>query len=102
LTQLLNLAAAMLYAVGAVCMKASQGFERWLPSVLVFATFGAGAALQTVAMRRQDIVVGYTVVLGFEAVSAFVLGVVFFREPVTATRLAAVGLVAAGVYLLRR
>jgi multidrug transporter EmrE-like cation transporter len=98
---LLNLTAALAYVLGAVFMKAAQGFDRLLPAALVFVCFSFGATLQTVAMHRQDIGASYAIVLGFEAISAFALGALFFGESVSLTRVTAVALVGLGVYLLR-
>ncbi|MCU0866242.1 MAG: SMR family transporter [Planctomycetes bacterium] len=98
----LNVAAAFGYAFGALCMKAADGFQRPIASVGVFVCFGAAAALQTLAMKHQDVGVGYTLVLGLEATVAALLGVLVFREPVTAARLGGIALVVLGVWCLRR
>jgi multidrug transporter EmrE-like cation transporter len=42
------------------------------------------------------------VVLGIEAIGSFVLGVIIFHEVITAPKLVAIALVAAGVYILRQ
>jgi multidrug transporter EmrE-like cation transporter len=97
----LNVLAALGYAFGALCMKASDGFRHTAPSLGVFALFGAAAALQTIAMRQQELSVGYTIVLGLEATAAALLGALVLREPMTAMKLGGIGLVAAGVWCLR-
>lgn len=97
-----NVAAALGYALGAVCMKSACGFQRPLASIGVFVCFGFAAALQTLAMKHQDVGVGYTLVLGLEATVAALLGVLVFREPVTAARVGGIALVALGIWCLRR
>jgi len=99
---LLSLAAAMLYAVGAVCMKSSQSLRVLWPTLGIYACFGLGATLQAFALHAQDVGAGNTVVLGVEAIVSLALGVLIFREEVTMQKLAAILLVASGVYLLRR
>jgi len=60
-----------------------------------------GASLQTIAMRGRPMVVTYIVVLGLEAISAYSLGIVLLKEGSSVGRLAGVGLVLAGIALLR-
>jgi multidrug transporter EmrE-like cation transporter len=99
---LLNLTAAMLYALGAICMKASNGLKVLGPALGIYVFFGLGATFQAWGLVRQEVGAGNTVVLGIEALGSFVLGVIFFRELVTVQKLLAIALVASGVYLLRR
>lgn len=98
---LLNLLAAFAYAGGAVFMKASDGLRRALPAALIYVCFCGGATMQAVALRRQEIGVSNTIVLGVEAIGAVALGMIIYREAMTPSKLVAVGLVGAGVYLLR-
>lgn len=99
--QLFNLAAAFAYAAGAICMKSSGAFSKLLPTVMIFVLFCSGAAMQTIAMNKQDVGVSNTIVLGVEAIFAFILAVILFNESVTASKLVAIALVGTGVYLLR-
>jgi multidrug transporter EmrE-like cation transporter len=99
---LLATGAAVAFALGGVCMKLSDGLTRPVPSILLFALFCAGAAAQTLAMRRQEMSGTYILVLGLESVLAFALGVLFFSEPATPLRVVAVLLVTIGIVLLRR
>jgi multidrug transporter EmrE-like cation transporter len=94
-------AAALLFSVGGYFMKQSAGLTRLQPTLLVFTLFGAGAGLQTLAMRGQSMAVTYIVVLGLEAITAFCLGVFFLDESSSPVKLAGVGLVLAGIILLR-
>ncbi len=98
----LNLVAAVSYASGAIFMKASDGLRQPKQAALVYVAFAFGATLQALALKGQQVGVSNTIVLGVEAVAAFVMSVLFFREPVTTMKVAAIGLVGAGVYLLRR
>lgn len=60
-----------------------------------------GACLQTVAMRGEQMSITYIVVLGFEAIAAFSLGVFLLDERSSVLKLSGVGLVLAGIVLLR-
>jgi multidrug transporter EmrE-like cation transporter len=46
----------------------------------VFACFGLGAAFQTLAMRDEQMGITYVVVLGLEAITAFLLSVYVLNE----------------------
>lgn len=98
----LLIAASAAFAAGGVCMKWSEGLTRLWPSFAFFALFIAGAAIQALAMRQAQMGTVYLSVLGLEAVLAFSLGVFLFGEPYGASRVAAVGLIAAGLILLHR
>ena len=98
----LLLAAALAYTLGGVCMKHSAGLTRLLPSLAIAVLFLGGAACQALAMRRAEMSVAYIYVLGLESILAFVFGVVFFLETITAPRLAAVAFITLGIVLLHR
>jgi quaternary ammonium compound-resistance protein SugE len=93
--------AALSFSIGGYFMKLSAGLTQRRPTLLVFAFFGVGACLQTVAMRGEQMSITYIVVLGFEAITAFSLGVVLLHERSSVAKLAGVGLVLAGIVLLR-
>jgi quaternary ammonium compound-resistance protein SugE len=98
----LSLVAALLYALGAICMKASNGLKHGLAALALYACFGLGATFQALALQRQDVGSGNTIVLGVEAIASLLLGIAIFREAVTPAKLIAVVLVAGGVWLLRQ
>ena len=98
----LLIAASALFAAGGLFMKFSDGLTKLIPSIVLFVLFCAGAACQTIAMRRADMGVVYIFVLGLEAVIAMLLSVLVLGERTTATRISAVVLVVAGIVLLRR
>ncbi len=83
-------------------MKYSEGLTRPLPTAMLFVLFCAGAAAQTLAMRRAEMGSTYILVLGLESILAFTFGVMIFKEPATLARILAVLLVTAGIVLLRR
>jgi multidrug transporter EmrE-like cation transporter len=93
--------AALLFTVGGVFMKLSEGLTRFWPTMIVFALFVCGAALQTLAMKREDLAVTYIVVVGLESILAFVFGVLLFSESCAPSRIAGVLLIAGGIISLR-
>jgi small multidrug resistance pump/quaternary ammonium compound-resistance protein SugE len=93
--------AALSFSVGGYFMKLSAGMTQLRPTILVFAFFVLGAGLQTIAMRGQQMAITYIVVLGFEAITAFCLGVFFLKEGSSPAKWAGVGLVLVGIVVLR-
>jgi small multidrug resistance pump/quaternary ammonium compound-resistance protein SugE len=97
----LTLMAALFFSVGGYFMKLSAGLTNFRPTALIFAFFGVGAVLQTVAMDHEEMSITYIVVLGFEAITALCLSVFVLKEGSSLTKLAGVGLVLAGIVVLR-
>jgi len=93
--------AALFFMVGGIFMKLSEGLTKFWPTMIVFALFVTGAALQTLAMKQEDLVVTYIVVVGLEAVLAFLIGVLVFSESCTPVRIAGVLLITGGIISLR-
>ena len=92
---------ALSFSAGGYFMKLSSGLTRVGPTLLVFALFAIGAACQTLAMRNEPMSVTYVAVLGLEAVTAYLLGVVFLDEGSSPIKLVGVALVVGGIMLLR-
>jgi quaternary ammonium compound-resistance protein SugE len=93
--------AALAFTVGGYFMKLSSGLTRVGPSLLMFALFAIGAACQALAMRNEPMGTTYVTVLGLEAVTAYLLGVVFLHEGSSPVKLVGVALVVGGIVLLK-
>ena len=97
----LMVVAALAFSVGGYFMKLSLGLTRLGPSLLVFALFAIGAACQALAMRNEPMTITYVVVLGLEAVIAYLMGVIFLQEGSSPGKLAGMAMVLGGIVLLR-
>ena len=93
--------AAFSFSVGGIFMKLSAGLTQIRPTLLVFVCFGLGAGFQTLAMRGEQMGVTYIVVLGLEAVTAFLLSIFVLNEGSSTSKLLGLGLVLLGIVLLR-
>jgi multidrug transporter EmrE-like cation transporter len=100
LTQLIL--ASVVYAVGGLYMKLSQGLTRPWPTIAFSVLFLTGAMLQALGMRGTDMSVSYVFVLGVEALVATGLSVAVLHEGLPPARIAAVLLVVIGIAWLRR
>ena len=93
--------AGLLEIVWAVAMKQSEGFTRLWPSVLTLVAMVGSVLLLGLAMKTLPLGTAYAVWTGIGAVGAFVVGILFLGEPVTAMRLVAGSLIVGGLVLMK-
>jgi small multidrug resistance pump len=94
---LLLTAAILLEVAGTTSMKFSAGFTKLLPSILIFIFYAASFAVLTLALRKIDISIAYAIWSGMGTVLITAIGILWFREPATAFKLACIGLIVLGV-----
>ena len=85
----------------AVGLKYTDGFTRLWPTVFTGASLLVSMALLGMAMKSLPLGTAYAVWTGIGAVGTVFLGIVLFKEPVTAARLVCVGLIVAGILGLK-
>jgi small multidrug resistance pump len=89
---------AILFEVtGTTCMKLSEGFTRPVPSVLLFVFYLLCITFLTLALKTIDIAVAYAIWSGLGTALLAAIGMTYFKEPVTALKLASIALIIAGV-----
>ena len=93
--------AGLLEIVWAVSMKQSAGFTRLMPSIITVTGMIASFWLLALAMRTLPLGTAYTIWTGIGAVGAFVVGIVFLGEQVSAMRIAAAILIVCGLVLMK-
>ena len=93
--------AGLLEVVWAYSMKQSDGFTRLVPSLVTIVAMVASFGLLSWSMRVLPLGTAYTVWTGIGAVGAMILGIVFLGESLGVMRLAAAGLIVAGLVLMR-
>jgi small multidrug resistance pump len=99
---LLFLLLAIVFEVGwAVAMKVSHGFSRPAASLVTIVAYVLSLVFLTLATKKMEVSVAYALWAGTGAAVIAVIGMWWFREPVTAGRLISVGLIAAGIVGLR-
>lgn len=87
---LVLVAAGLLEVVFAVGLKLSHGQVRPLVVTVAVVALALSVSLLAAAMRAIPLATAYVVWTGIGAVGTFVLGVLWFAEPVNAIRLASV------------
>jgi small multidrug resistance pump len=90
-------AAILLEVAGITSMKLSRGFSELVPSlaVLVFYLFSAIAVI--LALKRLDLSTTYAIWSGVGTALAAMIGVAYFREPLTTLKIVSLLLVIIGV-----
>jgi quaternary ammonium compound-resistance protein SugE len=90
-------AAGALEIVWVIGMKYTEGFTRLWPSVFTIGIMVASFLLLSQALKEIPIGTSYAVWTGIGAVGAAIVGMMFFKEPVSAMRIACITLVIAGI-----
>ena len=100
-TFFLSVGAALAFVIGGIFMKLSAGFADLLSSLAIYLCFGLGATFQTIAIGQTNLGGTYIAILGLEAVVTLLVSVWLFKEQQTFPKLLGLGLIVAGVALLR-
>ena len=87
--------------VWAYFMKESDGFSRLWPSVITIVAMIASFGLLSAAMRTLPLGTAYTIWTGIGAVGAFIVGIVFLGEQISAMRIAAAVLIVSGLVMMK-
>lgn len=94
------LAAIASEVTATLALKASDGFTRWAPSVVVVVGYVAAFALLALALRGMGVGVAYATWSGLGTVGAAIGGALLFRERLTVVTATGIALVVVGVVLI--
>jgi small multidrug resistance pump len=86
--------------VGTNALRASAGFTRLLPSVLVVITYGLSFYLFAQALKQIPIGVGYAIWAGLGTGGAVVTGWLIWREQLNLWHILGIALIVVGVIVL--
>jgi quaternary ammonium compound-resistance protein SugE len=86
----------------AIGLKYTEGFTRFVPSVLTLACMAGSILLLGLALKALPIGTAYAVWTGgIGAVGTAILGIALFGEPATLARLTYIGLIVTGIIGLK-
>jgi small multidrug resistance pump len=68
-----------------------------VPSVLIFVFYGLSFSALTFALKKIDLSVSYAIWSGVGTAIIALIGVIWFKEPVTAFKIASIVLIIVGV-----
>lgn len=94
----LFLALAIVFEVGwAVAMKLSQGFTRAPYTAATVVMYLLSVVFLALATKKMDIGTAYAVWAGSGVALIAIIGIVHFKEPASALKLASLGLIVLGI-----
>ncbi|MGB3459883.1 MAG: multidrug efflux SMR transporter [Halobacteriota archaeon] len=79
------------------CMKLSEGFSNLLPSVLTFIFWGISFTVFILALKSFDLSYAYAVWAGVGILTVSIIGILYFKEPVSALKIISIILIVMGV-----
>ncbi|HTA84420.1 MAG TPA: SMR family transporter [Bacteroidia bacterium] len=97
--QWLWLAIGIVFEVlGTICMKPAEGFTKLLPSMLVFVFYGlALGSLVMVLKKNGEISTVYAIWASAGTALIAIIGMIWFKEPVTIIKIASILLIILGI-----
>ncbi|MEP9351110.1 quaternary ammonium compound efflux SMR transporter SugE [Xanthobacter sp. KR7-225] len=93
--------AGLLEVGWAIGMKYSDGFTRLWPSAITIASIAVSLFLLSLSLKAIPIGTAYAVWAGIGTVGTALVGIAFFSESADLARLAAIGMIAAGLVGLK-
>jgi quaternary ammonium compound-resistance protein SugE len=85
----------------AIGLKYTGGFTRLWPSAWTLLAMGLSVWLLAIAMKSLPVGTAYAVWVGIGAVGTVVLGIILFKEPASAGRIASIVAIVAGIVGLK-
>lgn len=97
---ILLLGAIVSEVIATTSLKASDGFTKPLPSLVVMLGYGVAFYLLSLAIRTMPVGTAYAIWAGLGTALTVLIGVVIYRETLDLARIAGVALIVAGVIVL--
>ncbi len=97
ITWVLLIIAIVLEVSGTVAMKLSDGFTKFIPIVAMLTFYALGLSLLAFTLKVIDISIAYAVWSGLGTVLITIIGIIWFKEPATVTKIISIVLIVVGV-----
>ncbi len=81
----------------AIGLKFSHGFTQIIPSILTVAGMIASFYFLALALRNLPLGTAYAIWTGIGTIGTVILGIIIFKEPVSAVRLFCISLIVCGI-----
>ncbi|WP_238882525.1 quaternary ammonium compound efflux SMR transporter SugE [Clostridium sp. YIM B02551] len=85
----------------AIGLKYSQGFTKFIPSVLTVAGMIASFYFLSLALKNIPLGTAYAIWTGIGTVGTVILGIILFKEPFEIIRLICIGFIIVGIVGLK-
>ncbi|MDF1557779.1 MAG: multidrug efflux SMR transporter [ANME-2 cluster archaeon] len=83
--------------LGTICMKLSQGFTKMVPSIFMIILYIISFGLLTMALKKIDVSIAYAIWAGMGTALIATVGILWFKEPISALKIISLGLIIIGV-----
>lgn len=93
--------AIVMEVAATVCMKLSDGCSRAVPSALMVLFYGISFFPTAMALRRLDVGMAYAVWSAVGTTLITLIGMVLFKEQMSLSKMAALGIIIFGVVMLQ-
>ena len=94
----LYLAFGIIFEVlGTVFMKYADGFTKLVPSILTFVSYGLCLIPLVLVLKKMDASVAYAIWASMGIVLITIIGVIWFKEPVTTIKIISISLIIFGI-----
>jgi small multidrug resistance pump len=92
--------AILIENAGTTSAKLSHGLTRLLPAIFMFGCYALAYTCFALALKKLEVSVAYAIWSGLGTTLITLIGILWFRETVTPTKLFAIGVIIAGVVIL--
>lgn len=82
---------------GTTSLKLSQGFSRLIPSLAVVLFYGLSFSFLSFALKRLEVGTVYAIWSGVGTALIATIGILWFKEPLTAIKIGSLALIILGV-----
>ncbi len=83
--------------LGTVCMKFADGFTKLWPSVLVFLFYGLSLVSLVFVLKKLEVSIAYAIWASCGTALIAVIGIIWFKEPVSVIKVISIALIIAGI-----
>ena len=85
---------------GSTCMKLSDGFSNIYASILTFVFWGISFTVFIFALKEFDLSFAYAIWAGMGILLVSMIGMIYFKEPVSSMKVLSILVIVAGVIML--
>jgi small multidrug resistance pump len=84
--------------IGTICMKLADGFQKLWPSVLVFVFYLSCLVCLIFVLKKMQVSVAYAIWSGAGTALIAIIGMIWFKEPITLIKAASILLIVVGIF----
>jgi small multidrug resistance pump len=84
--------------LGTVCMELAKGFTKLVPSIFVFLFYGLSLVALVFVLKKMEVSIAYAIWASMGIVFIAIIGMIFYKEPVSVPRIISILLIVAGIF----